>query len=457
MNFHISATGNRRLTAGELLATLLLFYVFLSFPFVIRNLAPSIYSVGLFFILAVNLIWFVLVDHRCAGIGADRQRVFNGLSGLFLVLYASYWVVLLIATFLNLSALTAEVMTKALMYKLFVCLIAIFMYMKFDVLAFRKIIVLYVDIIVLCALAALALEGLIYFELIHPSFEFTLDSGLNRQFYWLGLVWPDTWIGSLFNLARLQSFADEPGTFGFVLIPAILFSIQNGNYRAVSILALALFFTFSVGAILAIIMCIAMASYLNTKKRDRWKWILLMACCLLIVFSVYIFVDSSSFGFLSTYLSSKYGDETDKTSLGDRLNGFEGLVPYLTDRPFGLGVGALDVIGSGVAIGWVIPLVEGGVIAFSLYLAAFAVLCVMAVNILSKHKSLAPYSYIILTLMFAAMQRGSVDSTVWHWFWVLAFIKEYINAKKSSSIGYQRLAHGNMTRLSAPQRIGSTC
>ena len=398
----------------------LLLYLWLAFPFFVRNIDASLYRIGLTALLLVNLAWLLFsktVHHE--------QQAVKGSVALFVFAYALFFLNAFGASIYAFLESMQPAALKGLLYSVFVLAVAAYLYMTLDVFQFRRIVGIYVNLMVVLCVTGSLLVLLVYLGRISPAFPVTLDNGSTREFVWLGFVWKDTWIGSRIGLVRLQSFSDEAGTFAFAILPALIFALYSGYFWRSILLTIGMLMTFSVGA-LGAMSALSFAFVLSRRGRvgrEGKMYIGFVVSLLVLGLAGYLVWSKSLGGFLETYLSAKFGSGT-RTSLGDRVQAIQTLLPMILEKPFGAGFGALNVDKLTVAVGWIVPLFEGGVVGFVFYVMAFGALLLMAVKNLRRGTAVTAYAYVILVLMIAGLQRTRIDATVWGWFWIVGFIKE---------------------------------
>jgi len=403
-----------------------LWVYFAAYPFIFRNLATPIYSMALN--ASLVLVGFTLLFRPRIPSPAPLFRpVSFRIAGLF---YIAYFIVLISV---SLSNSGSPVVGKAAMIRIrdamFVMILIIFLSEK----GIYKMIRLYLNVLAFFAVLGLVLEALIFLGLVHPLTEVSLDNlpGLSenhRLFYGIGFVWPDTWVGSLVGLERLQSFADEAGTFAFALTPAILFAFKWGMKWRAAVMSAALIFTFSIGAI-ALWVVIVTVYFLSRRERKAiyiWAFAILLICLAVSLTAVFLYMpDIWKMG--ENYFMAKFGDDNNVTSVGQRWSDLKIVILKVLDHPLGFGSGSLGVaFGKGVslAIGWFIPLAEAGLVGWLLYLLAFGFVLQRAVRDVFWSRGIVGIAALIIVINgYAALQRAGIDSNIWQWFWLTTYLR----------------------------------
>ena len=183
----------RQIGYPNILLQILIAYLLFSFPFVLRNLNPGVYAVGLYALTALIPL-ALLISGQSLLISTVTETLRRELLlSLFVIFYAAY---ILILTFVSIAYFDFESL-KALVLKL-----QVLMYVSIVILAFKKsdferLWCYYLNLMVAFSLLGILLTILVYLKLIHPLADIRLDSDSHRDFYILGFVWPDTWIGDL--------------------------------------------------------------------------------------------------------------------------------------------------------------------------------------------------------------------------------------------------------------------
>lgn len=399
---------------------ILVLYLLLSFPFIIRNLNTSIYAIGLYVLTSLTvLVSFVSRRPLLISDAANMLRKERWLS-LFLILYVAY---ILILSFVSFAYFDLESL-KALALKLqmlFYVMVVFFVLKKSD---FEKLCNLYLNLMVILSLLGVLLTVLVYMQLIHPLANIRLDSDSHRDLYLLGFTWPDTWIGDLIGLVRLQSFTDEAGTFAFCLLAAIVLAYYRKQYARLGLYAIALILTFSVGAIVAFLVWAGIL-ILNS-KHPVLKSLVILAGVIGVIAMVNKVNDVGETNYLATYLNAKVGSDEERTSGRDRIEAAYTVLESVSNKPYGLGAGAAVKLNRSIAVGWIIPLAQAGILGWFMYLFAFLILIYKAVKVCTQsNMQIKPAGQIIIIFAYAALQRGEMDGTFWHWLWIMYFIKQY--------------------------------
>lgn len=404
-----------------------LYIYFSAYPFIFRNFATLFNSVALNISLVLVGFTLLISAHRMV---IPKPILRHPMLKVGVLFYVAYFIVLImVSLFHSVDSVVGKAAIIKMRDFLFVVVVIFFLTKK----GIQNMIRVYVTLLTWFSILGLLLVLLIYLGLLHPLAEISLDNlaggAVNKRlFYGIGFVWPHTWIGSIFGLERLQSFADEAGTFAFALTPAILFAANWGMRVRVAIMLTALIFTFSVGAILVWILIVTFYFVSRNDRKRIWGWGMV-----LLIFCLTIFLLASSFHFLdllnlgNSYLSSKYSNEGNMTSVGQRLSDLQILIAKIQEHPWGFGAGSTGVsLGRDVAlaIGWFIPLAEAGLLGWLLYLVAFGFILWHAVgDVFCSTSDVRIAALIVVVNGYAAFQRAGIDSNVWQMFWLITYFR----------------------------------
>lgn len=400
----------------------------LSYPFFVKFLFHSAYQALVFgsFLLVgfLTLVWGKL---------PVRSAVRSPLPASFFIVYALYLLCLATASFLNAGeGYSLPPMVRALM-KFAFCLMVLTQ-VRWEV--HKWLLSRYVDIMLVTSLLALLLLPIALLGLMDPLFELELATasgqGSVRNVYPLGMTWGGIWLGEGRVLARLQSFADEPGTYAFALLPAIAWSIAKRRWIALCVLFAALVGTLSVGAIPVGALVAAILLWRHTRSGKR---IVLATGALILVLLPLLFLLPQT-SFLSGYLATKLGAGGESTtSVGQRIGDLQVALEIISRSPWGLGAGSLGTafkVPIGVGFGEVLG--DAGFLGLALYCAASLLLCAMAARILFfEERDRSALGAAVLALCAGALQRARWDESFWHWWIVASAILAYHKIKTTSS------------------------
>jgi hypothetical protein len=295
----------------------------------------------------------------------------------------------------------------------------------------------YSNLIGLLAVLGIALVVLVFLKRIPLVSIVNVGGNSLRNFYGIGYTWPNTWVGEYFGLERLQSYSDEAGTFAFAAIPAALLSHHYNQKWKLAIILVAIFLTFSVGA-WAFIVVAGCAYYLRNASWVRRIGLMTALAVVGAAVGITIAQNKVIVDFVTSYASAKVNAADEHSSAQDRIDDLKEAAISAGEHPFGVGINGYRHANVALAVGWIVPLVEAGILGWVLYLAAFGILVVKSWQVAWHSHGLASVlACIILCLAFAALQRGGMDATVWHWFWIVAFLRFY----DQPSLMLQHVAH----------------
>lgn len=395
----------------------LVLYLLFAFPFSLRSLNSGVYAIGLYILTILTVLVSALSKRPLLLFDATYIIRKERWVFIFFILYILYILILSMVSlmyfnFENIRALLLKLQT--IFY-----VIAVFLVLKRS--DFEKLLSIYLKFMVIFSLLGILLTVLIYLNLVQPLAKVNLDSGGVRDLYLFGFVWPDSWSGSLKGLVRLQSYTDEAGTFAFCLLPAIIIAYYRNKYFCLILFIVALILTFSVGAIVFFLLwVVVLMAYI---KRKLLKIFIFFGILLVFLVASDIRYDE---GFVDSYWDSKISSHEENTSVGARFATINAIFKSEAENPFGLGAGGIEKFSGGIAVGWLIPLVQSGVFGWFFYLLAFLILIYKAVKVCMKNNvRIKPAAQILIVFAFAAFQRSEMDGTLWHWLWIIYFIKQY--------------------------------
>ena len=247
------------------------FFVVLLF-FTGSNLLKSIS----FVIIDVLLVVSMALIAMCGKIDLSR---FKSSSVVVPILVTIYFFLLHLSTLLNGGATVNETVKP-----ISVVLFTWFVYLYIDMEVLKKIPSLYSSYMYyLSVVAIVSLILLIVFD-TSPiyTFSFAGESRSYDNYYgtWLiriGESYPTYISGLDFDLYRLQAWYEEPGTFGFLLLPAIVFFLVEKAWKKFSLLCISLLLSMSFGAVAALLLALVII-------RARVVITLFILCVFLITF-----------------------------------------------------------------------------------------------------------------------------------------------------------------------------
>lgn len=400
----------------------------LSWPFVpIKYLSHLFYqflSIGL---LTLAIIASIFVKKQKAYISLHRISHHDKFIGLFLLSYFLYICFLCIASLLTENPYSVFIFLKDFLRFLIAFVFLFFIPIKW----FENSIKYYAKLIVVLSIMAIILCFFLINDAIQPLGIISLPEGPfdngERTFYGLGLSWRQPIIlpsgGTFF---RLQSFADEPGTFAFAATPAIIWEFYNKKIINFIIILIAILLSLSVGAIIFVGVFIFFSLLYGLFFKNKTILYIIGTTIVLLLF-FYLYQITSKNEFLLDYAESKYsvGAAPGTTSFGKRYEGFKEVIDIFLEQPFGSGAGRKEINEIQADIGWLNPFLEGGAIGGVFYIFSYLVIGIIAIKalILSNKIPQKVFAVSFLSICFAALQRTPVDGSIWHWWIIVGFLR----------------------------------
>lgn len=386
----------------------------LSYPFFLKFLFHSTYQALVFAGYAVVML-LTLSWGRLRIPSSARGRMI----ALFLISYGLYLVALSFASFLNAgSGYSFAPLVRALMKFGLGLVFLTQVNWNFHL----RILTRYVDLMTLTSAMALILMPLALFGILQPLFTLEMSTASGgeslRSVYPFGMTWGGIWLGAGRILARLQSFADEPGTYAFALLPALAWATVRHRWTSLTILMTALFGTMSAGAIP---LGLSIVSLLLWRHVENGKRVVAIGAIAGLVGLVALFTLPQT-AFLANYLSTKIegNDQASQTSLGQRVGDLRLALEILSESPWGLGAGSLGTaIKVPIGIGFGVVLGDSGFLGLLFYVIASIALGAMATRLfLFSPPESSAIGACVLALLIGAMQRAQWDESFWHWWLV---------------------------------------
>jgi hypothetical protein len=207
------------------------------------------------------------------------------------------------------------------------------------------------------------------------------------------------------DIFRLQGWFDEPGSFAFYLIPAIFYYLYKAKWIQVSILGIALLFSFSLGGILSVLIVIFI-NRLFTKP----SILLIFIICLVISFSLFVVFFPTQFKWIIDYVQLKFGigDYSGSfSSFGVRQYEYKRIFATLINFPLGSDTNSMFEFNKAYfSSGIVLEFTKYGIVGFFLRLCfdlSIVIACI--VSITKEERSITLAASIALVLLLMGYQR----------------------------------------------------
>jgi len=415
----------------QLLLYSLFLYCFvslLSYPFVpLKYIHHSAFQLlSLLILISIILIALLISKHQ---IHIEVKRVIN--SNFTLVIFLFFYIIyILILGLSSLNVNDSPIYFTNYIKILIKFSIALGLLYFVPLTWFRIGIRHYSKAIAILSLMAIILFIFIYYDIASPNINIYLPGEhyniFIRKLYSLGSIWPMQHLPIGGGIFRLQSFADEPGTFAFIALPALFSSYMFKKNIQLFIIILAIILSFSIGAwIFLIISVISLFLYKLLREKKIIKRLLLF---MLLTFTLIILsgiINSSEF--LIDYLSTKFASDyaAGEGSFGGRYFVAVKTFSVLSESPFGFGAGSTSILNMRSNIGWINCLLDSGVIGGIFYFLSFSVLIFSAIKSLlsSNDIYIKIYAIAFLAACFGALQRTPVDGSLWHWWIIIGYLR----------------------------------
>jgi len=211
------------------------------------------------------------------------------------------------------------------------------------------------------------------------------------------------------SLYRLQGFFDEPGSFAFVLLLAIVYFIGRRRVWSVAILSIALILTFSLGAFITLL-GITLIYIVRTRKTKKLIKILFILS--LIIFIALILYMKTGNEWLKNYISMKFGIgsyEGSFSSFSSRENEYILIFKTLVNFPFGCDVeSAFNLNNAYFSSGIISDLTMYGITAFFIRLSLEIFIVSRSIVALgAKRRSVVISAFAVLVMILMGYQRMS--------------------------------------------------
>ena len=419
------ADAERPRTAPQFAIVMFAAFTLLSYPFFFKFFAHSAYQLGFAALFVVAAFMFVLRPELSTGLTRAPEHAWLSLA---MSCYGAYVLWLGIASMLG----AGETYLLADFIRLLLKLAsAALLFLIVPMRVYRWTLDRYLDVMSAAAVAGIVLVVALVLTGAEPAGILQLpsagvrDDGI-RQVYLLGLVWGYIALPSGERLTRLQSFSDEPGTFAFALLIAMIWGAYRQRRFALLATSSALLLTWSLGAVIAA----ALIGIVRVARRSVLRAAMLMMVALMVSGVAWTSMRETPSGIvLQQYLATKFG-RSENTSMGDRVQDVNTLMVGIAHRPGGLGAGAVShTMDLSLGVGWLRVLGESGFVGFTFYALALGSLTLVALACaLARDGEVAALGTMVVVLAFAALQRTRMDESVWHWWILIGFVKGYLVA-----------------------------
>jgi hypothetical protein len=411
-------------------------FSWLLFPFMAKYLNPKLFKFG-FLLCSLGVISFVVVK---------STRNHFGLYGKYKVLFlcwVGYLIALLLSTLYSNSFYSLIQWCSIVVKFLFLIFLLNYMNKKFIFSTFR----IYSNIAVLSVIFAL-LAACLSLMGIDPITTVDLG-GRSGEVYFGTYYVGGTSIYYPIQFFRIQGLCEEPGTFGFVLIPALFWClIVEKKYLRSIIIILGLMFSFSLGAGSCLLLVLPLI-WTKYSVKDNISVFIMITICLIVVMYV---VASSSVGRYLRSLSHEEliafamlqsgagiaGNEEEliqclerslSTTTGGKIQSFESrkegmliVFEYLKTHNMGTGTAlGMKTVNNSISVGYAVAALEAGIVGGILYFCLFCLMGVMAVIMIWRlsddgyeNRVKMAVALSVCSVLYMGAQRIQPDLSFWH-------------------------------------------
>lgn len=471
--------NEERLRWSLILITVLSWFLF---PVELNQLNPSAFNIG-FAVSAFAVIIVVVIGLT------KNQLALQPLHKIMLVFWIGYLLALLLATLE--SASTSSLTHWCILFAKFLFFVFLLFYLneKFIVTTLR----IYANLMVLTVFFALAA---VFVAAIHfqPLAIVNLHGVLTNFYFGSYYVPHYSSICMPFPIYRIQGLNDEPGDFALALLPAFFWLlVAEKAYVRSAVIALGLCLTMSLGAGLILLM---LSLILARKFFSNYRVIASFLSVICVIGVMYVVSSSCQTSYFKNLLVMGAQDIDGRTalsvltecrknrsesecvefikyniasstngkvhSLRDRLDGLRVASIYLSNHLMGtgaaLGMPAVNAIAVGTstsANGYVVAVLEAGVVGGLFYLSFFAIMGWLAIKtiITTDTISFDERVKVVIALSVCAVlvmgaQRIQPDITLWH-MWIYALWFYLLQKSPNSKVESQFNRYANQVNAKA--------
>ena len=392
------------------------------------------------FLLKIGLLSFFLISSTACP--QEKIRKTSFFVKILIALSSGYLFFLLIATIGNLNSNINQWISLGIKY-----LYLFYLYSFFPVQMIRPLLIIYSNIILFILIFCILCTFLIFINL--PMID-NYRMYLAYLFDFGSEIIPNT------NLYRIRGFTDEPGTFGFVILPALYYFIFiNPKILQIVIMTICLVLTMSFGAalflFLLIILLLSTIHSYNLRARFYKKILLLFSMIFFAMSALYILSDLAyrneysciseevqrvqDHNLYKKCLEQLYANAESQSSTAHgkiksfeyRVKGIKLASKYLISHPIGTGASmVITDLNHSIAVGFMSAIINAGIFGGVFYLVFFAALFFKACSIIlfclrTDNTRNLPFIFALstLTLLFMGLQRIQPDMSYWH-MWIYA-------------------------------------
>jgi len=287
-----------------------------------------------------------------------------------------------------------------------------------------RILRLYNLLIVYTAIVGIVGLILINYNVLHIFAQYYIPPRTYNFYGLLFLIEKDS-ILSINNISlyRLQSLFDEPGSYAFLLLPSIIwYRYHEKRPFILIILYSALLFTFSIGAIISLLLF-----HLIVISRSKIKILKYFIVISFLILILYLSVPTEYYNAFISFIEYKFGIGSFAnmhTSGGERLNQLNNFISLIKLNVFGLGLsGNSFALTSGILR----EMIASGIIGIISLIVIYIIFFLMVLDYIKIHNYFL--ASIGFSIMMEGFQRASMFQSFLTFLMFVIFIKMYIYKK----------------------------
>lgn len=409
-------------------------FTWLFFPVMIKPHYPTTFITLFGVLMGGVIIRFYRVK--------PKKIITSKYSLILFLSYCSYLVSLVISSIMSGSLGSLAQSSVAVVKFLFFIILLLFMKREYIV---KTLNVYAYFTLTVCILALLSF---VYIEFGGQPLA-TLELNLMPTDLYLGAYATHHVPPLFFKASRLQGLADEPGTLAFSILPAFFwFLFVKRSKLAVLVLVFSMVVSMALGIVVTLI---GLVFFTAKRFGCKSKEVIIILMAAFSIICLYFVTTSIASEFstdgqmysMSTTLTGKVH------SFNDRFSGISAGISSVIVEPFAKGRIASQMFGSGAGlgiarfeqkialIGYLVPLVDAGILGSLFYLVTIGMIgWLVLIKLIAIDKDTLinrqdlTIVFSVATILVMGLVRMGPDNSFWH-FWLLAiFFSTILDSKK---------------------------